>query len=171
MPKKKTKPSEVSAEQEEKAKDSNELANEKRLEQELAEKNDQLLRVAAEYDNFRKRTQAEKEKIYSDAKAAVVTEILPVIDNFERAVASTSENIEDCQKGTEMIYKQFMDIFGNFGAEAFGAPGEKFDPEIHNAVLHTDDETKGENEITEVLVKGYRIGDRVIRPAMVAVAN
>lgn len=148
-----------------------EPSKETELQKQLDEKNDQLLRMAAEYDNFRKRSQREKEALYSDCKASVIKELLPVIDNFDRVFANPDANYEDYRKGVEMTYKQFGEAVKKLGVEAFGEVGEEFDPNIHNAVMHSEDEGLGENVITTVLAKGYRLGDKVIRPAMVAVAN
>ena len=148
-----------------------EPSKEDELKKQLDEKNDQLLRMAAEYDNFRKRSQREKDALYADCKASVVKELLPVVDNFDRVFANPDANYEDFKKGVEMIFKQFGDSFKKLNVEAFGEVGEEFDPNIHNAVMHTEDESLGENVITTVLAKGYKLGDKIIRPAMVAVAN
>lgn len=148
-----------------------EPSKEETLQKQLDEKNDQLLRMAAEYDNFRKRSQREKDALYADCKASVIKQLLPVVDNFDRVFANPDANYEDYKKGVEMTFKQFSEVFKALGVEAFGEAGEEFDPNIHNAVMHTDDESLGENVITTVLAKGYKLGDKVIRPAMVAVAN
>lgn len=159
------------AKQEEAEQPQEESAQEK-LESQLAEKNDQLLRMAAEYDNFRKRTQREKESLYSDCKVSVVKELLPVIDNFERCVVyNEGTSFEDYRKGVELTYKQFGDMLKKLGIETFGEVGEEFDPNLHNAVMHSQNEELPENSISEVLMKGYKIGDKIIRAAMVAVAN
>ena len=143
-----------------------------KLQKELNEKNEQYLRLAAEYDNFRKRSQREKEALYSECKATVVKELLTVIDNFERCVAyNENTSFEDYRKGVEMTYKQFGDALTKLGIEAFGEVGDTFDPNLHNAIMHSEDENLPENSIQNVLMKGYKIGDKVIRPAMVAVAN
>ena len=136
----------------------------------LLEANDKLLRTIAEYDNFRKRSAKEKEAIYSDSKSDVTSKLLPVIDNFERA-AMAETDLESYKKGIEMIVKQLLDVLGALGVEAFGEKGEEFDPNFHNGVMHIDDENLGENVIAEVYMKGYKMGDRVIRPATVIVAN
>ena len=148
-----------------------EPSKEEELQKQLDEKNDQLLRMAAEYDNFRKRSQREKEALYGDCKSSVIKELLPVIDNFDRIFANSEAGFEDYKKGVEMTFKQFTEAFKKLGVESFGETGEEFDPNIHNAVMHTEDESLGENVITNVLAKGYKVGDKVIRPAMVAVAN
>lgn len=148
-----------------------EPSKEEELQKQLDEKNDQLLRTLAEYDNFRKRSQREKEALYAECKASVINALLPVADNFDRIFANPDGTLEDYKKGVEMTFKQFSDVFKNLGIEAFGEVGEEFDPNFHNAVMHTEDDSVGENTITNVLVKGYKLGDKVIRPAMVAVAN
>lgn len=148
-----------------------EPSKEEILQKQLDEKNDQLLRMAAEYDNFRKRSQREKDALYADCKASVIKQLLPVVDNFDRVFANPDANYEDYKKGVEMTFKQFGEVFKALGVEAFGEAGEEFDPNIHNAVMHTEDESLGENVITTVLAKGYKLGDKIIRPAMVAVAN
>lgn len=148
-----------------------EPSKEEELQKQLDEKNDQLLRMAAEYDNFRKRSQREKEALYADCKASVINALLPVADNFDRIFANPDGTLEDYKKGVEMTFKQFSDVFKSLGIESFGEIGEDFDPNIHNAVMHTEDDSVGENTITTVIVKGYKLGDKIIRPAMVAVAN
>ena len=148
-----------------------EPSKEEELQKQLDEKNDQLLRMAAEYDNFRKRSQREKEALYAECKASVINALLPVADNFDRIFANPDGTLEDYKKGVEMTFKQFSDVFKSLGIEPFGEVGEEFDPNIHNAVMHTEDDSVGENIITTVIVKGYKLGDKIIRPAMVAVAN
>ena len=148
-----------------------EESNEEKLQKQLAEKSDQLLRIAAEYDNFRKRSQREKDALYVDCKASVIKELLPVADNFDRIFANPDITFEDYKKGVEMTFKQFETVFKELKVESFGEEGEEFDPNFHNAVMHSEDENLGENVITNVFAKGYKIGDKVIRPAMVAVAN
>lgn len=167
------KASEVKEEAKEEAKETEQTAEEKKiaeLEASLAEANDKFLRTAAEYDNFRRRSQKEKEAIYNDSKSDAVAKIIPVMDNFERAAAAEA-NPEDYKKGIEMIVKQFSDALGSLGVEVFGEAGEPFDPNIHNGVSHIDDENLGENTIASVYQKGYKIGDRIIRHAVVVVAN
>ena len=139
-------------------------------EQELAGANDRYLRLMAEYDNFRKRSQKEKESLYGDIKAAAVKEFLPVYDNLERALAAETAD-EAYRKGVEMIMAQFHKTLEKLGVTEIKSLGEKFDPNLHNAVMHVDDEEKGENEIVEVFQKGFMLGDKVIRFAMVKVAN
>ncbi len=133
------------------------------------EANDKYLRLAAEYDNFRKRSQKEREGIYSDAAADSVKELLPLIDNLQRATQYT--NPEKVAEGVGMILNSLPDVLGKLKIESFGEKGEQFDPNIHNAVMHTEDTSFGENEVVEVLQQGYRLGDKIIRYAMVKVAN
>ena len=140
------------------------------LKKQLADANDKLLRTAAEYDNFRRRSQKEKEAIYADSKAEIIGKLLPVIDNFERASAAEADP-ENYKKGIEMTVKQLLDALSAMGVEAYGAAGEEFDPNIHNGVMHVDDETLEENVIADVFIKGYKMGDKVIRHASVKVAN
>lgn len=136
----------------------------------LLEANDKLLRTVAEYDNFRKRSVKEKEAIYSDSKSDIIGKLLPVIDNFERAAVAQSD-YESYKKGIEITVKQLLDVFSSLGVEAFGEKGEEFDPNIHNGVMHIEDENLGEGVIADVYAKGYKMGDRVIRHATVIVAN
>ncbi len=136
----------------------------------LLDANDKLLRTVAEYDNFRKRSQKEKEAVYTDSKTDILSKLFPVIDNFERA-AMADTDLENYKKGIEMTVKQLLDVFSSLGVEAFGAVGDEFDPNMHNGIMHIDDENLGENVISEVYMKGYKIGDRVIRHATVIVAN
>ena len=140
------------------------------LEKEKAELNDKFLRICAEYDNFRKRSQKEKDAMYGDIKANTVTQFLPVYDNLERALKQNTED-EAYKKGVEMIMTQFCTTLEKMGVTEIKCLGEKFDPTMHNAVMHVDDEEKGENEIVEVFQKGFKLGDKVIRFAMVKVAN
>ena len=140
------------------------------LEKEKAELNDKFLRICAEYDNFRKRSQKEKDALYGDIKANTVTKFLPVYDNLERALKQNTED-EAYKKGVEMIMTQFCSTLEKLGVTEIVCLGEKFDPTMHNAVMHVDDEEKGENEIVEVFQKGFKLGDKVIRFAMVKVAN
>ena len=141
-----------------------------KLEKENAELNDRYLRVCAEYDNFRRRSQKEREALYADIKADTITKFLPVYDNLERALKQGTED-EAYRKGVEMIMNQFNATMEKLGVTEIDCLGQKFDPALHNAVMHVDDEEKGENEIVEVFQKGFKIGDKVIRFAMVKVAN
>lgn len=140
------------------------------LKNELNEKNDLLLRTAAEFDNFKKRTEREKLTIAEFAKAGLIKQLLPILDNIDRA-ASVEKDTPDYIKGIEMIVKQFEGIAGNMGITEIAAVGDSFNPELHEAVMHVEDENLGVNVIAEVLQKGYKIGDTVIRAAMVKVAN
>ncbi|MBQ3756886.1 MAG: nucleotide exchange factor GrpE [Oscillospiraceae bacterium] len=140
------------------------------LEKEQAALNDRYLRLCAEYDNFRKRSQKEKDALYGDVKANAVSAFLPVYDNLERALKQGTED-EAYRKGVEMIMTQFCTTLEKLGVTPIECQGEKFDPALHNAVMHVEDEAKGENEIVEVFQKGFKLGDKVIRFAMVKVAN
>ncbi|MBE6062766.1 MAG: nucleotide exchange factor GrpE [Clostridium butyricum] len=142
--------------------------NEK-LKEELDATKDRLLRLTAEYDNYRKRTTKEKEGIYSDAYVDVVKEILPIIDNLERAIAADG-SLEDLKKGVEMTMKGCQDAFAKLGIEEIDATGE-FDPNFHNAVMHIEDENLGTNVVAEVFQKGYKKDSKIIRHTMVKVAN
>ena len=137
---------------------------------ELAALNDKYLRICAEYDNYRRRSQKEKESLYADVKIEAVKSFLPVYDNLERALAQSTED-EAYRKGVEMIMTQFNSTLTKLGVAPIDSLGEKFDPQLHNAVMHTDDAEKGENEIVEVFQQGFKLGDKVIRFAMVKVAN
>ena len=139
------------------------------LKAELAEANDKHLRMAAEFDNFRRRSREEKDGIYENALAATVNDLLPIIDNLERAAAF--DDGEKVKEGLVMISKTTASVFEKLGVEVFGAPGDTFDPNLHNAVLHVEDEALGEGEIIEVFQKGYKKGKHIIRFAMVKVAN
>ncbi len=140
------------------------------LKEKLAAEHDNFLRLAAEYDNFRKRTQKERESLYQDAKADTVGKFLPVFDNLQRAMAQETAD-EAYKKGVEMTMQGFQAILDALNVTVYGAPGEAFDPTFHNAVMHVDDEALGENTIAEVFQTGFRMGDKVIRHAMVKVAN
>ncbi len=140
------------------------------LTEELRGANDRYLRLLAEYDNFRKRSQKEKDSLYGDIKADTVAKFLPVYDNLSRALAQHTED-EAYRKGVEMIMTQFEQTLGKLGVTKIESLGKTFDPNLHNAVMHVDDEEKGENEIVEVFQDGFLIGEKVIRFAMVKVAN
>ena len=137
---------------------------------EMAVLNDKYLRVCAEYDNFRRRSQKEREALYGDVRCDVITKFLPVYDNLERALKQPTED-EAYRKGVEMIMTQFTTTLEKLGVEPIECLGQTFDPNLHNAVMHVDDEEKGENEIVEEFQKGFKMGDRVIRFSMVQVAN
>ncbi len=155
---------------EDKAEKPAEPAQDAKAAAEIAALNDKYLRLYAEYDNFRRRSQKEKEGIYGDAKADTLKEFLPVYDNLVRALATATQD-EAYAKGVEMIMAQFNKTMEKLGVTRIESLGQKFDPELHNAVMHVDDETKDENEIAEVFQEGFKLGDKVIRFAMVKVAN
>lgn len=135
----------------------------------LAELNDKYLHVVAEYDNFRKRSQKEREGLYADAYADALKILLPIADNLERAASYTDG--DKIVEGVAMTLKQFSGALEKLGIESFGNPGDAFDPNLHNAIMHCEDDSLGENVIAEVFQHGYKKGDRVIRFAMVKVAN
>ena len=137
---------------------------------ELAAMNDKYLRLMAEYDNFRKRSQKEKDALYGDIKANALKAFLPVYDNLVRALQQPTED-EAYKKGVEMIMTQFNSTMEKLGVTPMDCLGQKFDPAFHNAVMHVEDEEKGENEIVEVFQQGFMLGDKVVRFAMVKVAN
>lgn len=137
---------------------------------ELDSAKDMLLRTAAEFDNFKKRTEREKLSTAEYAKASVMKTLLPILDNADRA-AEFEPGTEQYNKGIEMIVKQLSDLSGKLGLVEIGKVGEEFNPEIHEAIMHIEDENLGENVIAAVLQKGYKFGDTVVRPAMVQVAN
>lgn len=141
-----------------------------RLKEELAEMKENYLRQVAEFDNFKKRTAKEKEETYTFALAKCILEFLPVMDNFERALACETQD-ESYKKGIEMIYTQLGDMLKKLGVSEIEADGKPFDPTLHNAVSQKEDDAFGENTVCQVFQKGYRIGDKVIRHAMVVVAN
>ena len=131
---------------------------------------DARLRLAAEYDNFRKRTSKEKEQSYGNGKADAVTKMLPIYDNLERALNQPTEDAA-YKKGVEMTMTELLKILGSLGVEVFGQVGDTFDPNLHNAVMHLDSEEHDENVITQVFQKGFKMGDKIVRFAMVQVAN
>lgn len=137
----------------------------------LSALNDQHLRLAAEYDNYRKRTAKEKETLYQDAKADTIREFLAVYDNLERAAAAPGGEDDPHKKGLEMIFTQYKELLKKLGVAEIEAQGQPFDPERHEAVMHVDDENLGENEVAQVFQAGFILGDRVIRHAVVQVAN
>lgn len=141
-----------------------------KLKAELESTNDLLLRTAAEFDNYKKRTEREKMTVAEFAKAGLIKQLLPILDNIDRA-AGIDKETPDYIKGIEMIVKQFEGIATNLGITEIAAVGDTFNPEMHEAVMHIQDENLGENVIAQVLQKGYKIGDTVVRAAMVKVAN
>ncbi len=146
-------------------------AEKEKLEKELAQTKDSYMRVLAEYDNFRKRTQKEKESAYNDSKASTLALLLPVFDNFDRAIDNKTDDIEAYRKGIEMTYNQFKEIFKKLDVVSFGEVGEEFNPEIHNAVMTTENPELPENSIAAVFEKGYKMGDRVLRFASVQITQ
>lgn len=145
------------------------LAEIEELKARIAENEDKYLRMAAEYDNFRRRSREEKDAIYEAAMADTVKELLPIIDNLDRAAGFTEG--DKILEGLVLIAKATASVFEKLGVEEYGKPGDAFDPNIHNAVLHIDDDNYGEGEIVEVFQKGYRKGKHIIRFAMVKTAN
>ena len=141
-----------------------------KLKAELNEVNDLLLRTAAEFDNYKKRTEREKLSVAEYAKANVMKTLLPILDNADRA-ATFEAGTEQYNKGIEMIVKELGTLAEKLGLREIGTVGEAFNPEIHEAIMHIEDENFGENTVAEVLQKGYKFGDTVVRPAMVQVAN
>ena len=158
-------------EKEKKEKKTKKDAELEKVKAELERKNDLLMRTAAEFDNFKKRTERERAGVAEYAKANVIKELLPILDNIDRAAALEDKTGADYIKGIEMIVKQFEALVGKLGITEVAKAGDTFDPNCHEAVMHIEDETLGENVIAEVLQKGFKIGDTVIRPAMVKVAN
>ena len=140
------------------------------LQAELAAEHDSHLRLAAEYDNFRKRSQKEKEALYTDVKAETVGKFLPVFDNLLRAMQQETAD-EAYKKGVEMTMAGLREVMTKMGVEEYGDVGDMFDPALHNAVMHTDDEAFEDNTIAEVFQKGFKLGEKIIRFAMVKVAN
>ena len=169
---KKEKPEEIKEEEAvEETVEAAEEAKEPTLEDELKDTKEQLLRTAAEYANYRARSAKEKEQTYSNAKGNVIAEILPVIDNLERALSGEGSDFDALRQGVQMTMDGLMAALEKLGIEQYGESGDTFDPNIHNAVMHIEDETLGENVVCDVFQKGYKIGDRVIRAAMVKTAN
>ena len=140
------------------------------IESQLAAEKEKFLRLAAEYDNYRKRSAKEREAMYADVRCDTVTQFLPVYDNLARALANETAD-EAYKKGVEMIMTQFKDILKKLGVEEIDALGRPFDPTRHNAVMHVEDEAKGDNEVVDEFQKGFIMGDKVIRHSMVKVAN
>ena len=131
---------------------------------------DTYLRLAAEFDNFRKRTTKEKDQSYGNGKSDAIAKLLPVYDNLERALNQPTEDAA-YKKGVELTMNELVKIFTGLGVEIFGAPGDAFDPTLHNAVMHIEDESLGENVVAQVFQKGFKLGDKIIRFAMVQAAN
>ena len=160
-------PAEAPQQPDEAAKAAEEAAKAK---EELAAEHDKYLRILAEYDNFRKRSAKERENIYADVRAETVKKFLPVYDNLVRALAQSTED-EAYRKGVEMIMSQFESVLKALGVTALEAVGKEFDPGLHNAVMHIEDESVGEGIVVEEFEKGFKLGDKVIRFSMVKVAN
>ncbi len=140
------------------------------LRAELADANDRLLRTTAEYDNFRKRSSRERENLYPEAEAGIISKVLTIYDNFDRAVEAPCTDSE-YQKGMELIHQSFSEMLSTLGVEEIGKEGDSFDPALHNAVMHVEDETLGENVVAQVLQKGWKRGEKILRYAMVKTAN
>jgi molecular chaperone GrpE len=147
------------------------LLEKEKLEKELADTKDSYMRILAEYDSFRKRSQKEKESAYNDSKASTLALLLPVIDNFDRAIDNKTDDIEAYRKGIEMTYNQLKDIFNKLDVVSFGEIGEEFNPEIHNAVMTAENPDLPENSISAVFEKGYKMGERVLRFASVQITQ
>lgn len=141
------------------------------LKKELAAEKDQNLRIRAEYDNYRKRTAREMGEITADVRSKTVKEILPIADNIERALAAQEGSEAELRKGIAMVQQQIHNVFTQMHIEPIDAENIPFDPQLHNAVMHIEDENLGENMVVQVLQKGYKLGDKVLRYAMVKVAN
>ena len=150
---------------------SKEESAQSKLEEELKAKNDAYLRLAAEYENYRRRTTEEKTNIYADATAKAIKEILPIGDSIEMALKSVDNAPEEYKKGLELICNQLKTSLEKLNVETFGEVGEEFNPELHNAVMKIEDDSLGENTIAQVFQTGYKTGDKIIRHAMVQVAN
>ena len=141
-----------------------------RIKNELEETTDRLKRLMAEFDNFKKRSAKEREGLYNSLLSDIVSIFLPVVDNLEKAVNSTTQD-EGYKQGVELVLKQFMDVLNSLGVKEIEGVGSTFNPEYHEAVSSVQDEALGEKEVKEIFRKGYKIGDKVIRHAMVVVAN
>ncbi|MBQ4550835.1 MAG: nucleotide exchange factor GrpE [Oscillospiraceae bacterium] len=145
-------------------------APEENYKEKYEHEHDAHLRLAAEYDNFRKRSQKEKDASYTNGKADTIAKFLPVYDNLERAMNQPTEDAA-YKKGVELTMQGLLKIFGDLGVEVYGEVGDEFDPNLHNAVMHIESEELGENTLAQVFQKGFKTGDKVIRFAMVQVAN
>ena len=175
MPKKEKETEQIPAEETVEAEQTCETAQEPEVqvnpwEEKYNLEHDAHLRLAAEYDNFRKRTIKEKEASYGNGKADAVAKLLPVYDNLERALNQPTEDAA-YKKGVELTMNELVKILSSLGVEIFGNVGDVFDPNLHNAVMHIDDENLEENTLSQVFQKGFKIGDKVVRFAMVQVAN
>lgn len=141
------------------------------LQKDLREQDERFLRLAAEYDNYRKRSEKDRISSYNDGKAKTVAEILSIADCIERAIEASGDADAEYQKGLRMLSEQFDASLGRLGVESFGCAGDNFDPELHNAISHIENDEVGENVIAQIFQKGYKMGDKIIRHAMVSVAN
>lgn len=141
------------------------------LQKDLKEQEERFLRLAAEYDNYRKRSEKDRISAYNDGKAKTVAEILSIADCIERAIEASGDADAEYQKGLRMLSEQFDASLGRLGVESFGCVGDGFDPELHNAISHIESDEVGENVIAQIFQKGYKMGDKIIRHAMVSVAN
>lgn len=141
------------------------------LQKDLKEQEERFLRLAAEYDNYRKRSEKDRISAYNDGKAKTVAEILSIADCIERAIEASGDADAEYQKGLRMLSEQFDASLGRLGVESFGCVGDGFDPELHNAISHIESNEVGENVIAQIFQKGYKMGDKIIRHAMVSVAN
>lgn len=141
------------------------------LQKDLREQDERFLRLAAEYDNYRKRSEKDRISSYNDGKAKTVAEILSIADCIERAIEASGDADAEYQKGLRMLSEQFDTSLGRLGVESFGCVGDNFDPELHNAISHIESDEVGENVIAQIFQKGYKMGDKIIRHAMVSVAN
>lgn len=155
----------------EEKKDSCSNSDYEKLKKEYDTQKDQFLRMAAEYDNFRKRTEKEKLATYDNAVAATVEAFLPVVDNFALAMASSADVSDEFKKGLELIEQKLQNALKQLNVTEFGERGEEFNPEFHNAIARTDDDELEEDHIVQVYQKGYKIGDKIIRHAMVQISN
>ncbi len=141
------------------------------LQKDLREQDERFLRLAAEYDNYRKRSEKDRIVSYNDGKAKTVAEILSIADCIERAIEASGDADAEYQKGLRMLSEQFDASLGRLGVESFGCVGDNFDPELHNAISHIESDEVGENVIAQIFQKGYKMGDKIVRHAMVSVAN
>ena len=157
--------------QTEKEEEAKEPSKEEKLEEELKKQKESYMRLAAEYDNYRKRTQNEKLGIYDDATAKAVEQLLPMADALQMAIQNAKDAPEEFTKGLEMIQNQFKTSMEKLKVESFGEIGDEFDPNLHNAISKIDSEELGENQLSAIYQKGFKIGDKIIRHAMVQVAN
>lgn len=161
----------VAEEMSEEIKEKPENSETEKLKKELSETKELFLRTAAEYDNFRKRSEREKTSIYGDATSKAVSAILPLADSLDAALNSSDTQSEEYKKGIELLQNQLKSCFSKLNVEPFGDVGDDFDPNIHNAISHVEEESDKQNFVSTVFQKGYKIGDKIIRHAMVQVTN